>query len=884
MLEWQQEPKESILKKTRQVKTQFQSVISSLDKSNDAESGCVRDPFYISITDALGKFVLWAGNLGALRGPPTKLSLDHRLSSAPEVRDEILRQLDDISEAIEDLLSIVLGTRENGPSTADLGTESQLSDESQVILEVISESISSLFRIGILVRRATPRDRFKRALQDSALAFPTEFDVKYVEEKHHKLRANRISARLGAAIAKRRQFIMYCRDHRSRLGLEEAVDDNPTAQTEKISSKATTFAPGMDPKTFEIEEDDALSYVSASTMTNAFMALRLPSLADLSKDGEPFECPICFTLQSFQKERAWKKHAFCDLKAYVCTVGGTKCDDLLFGDSDSWFAHEMNKHRATYNCSLCDQVKGASSDQLRSHLATHSTFNDQQLDVLEDTGRDTAIIFRARDCPFCDEWADKLCTTRAERANCNGLARSHQDVVVGIAKFKRHVAAHHEQLAIFALPRAPEDEQVVDSDTFTCSMSFNNGSFDAFSLRDGALGEHGSSSHLPEHDNNEGNPHQLMEPDDVTQESGRAEQLPRNDKPPEDLLLYYLERHRLEYEKAREEAGLKEHGLKDGLGREILKRGFEPNSQRTDAVEAFLSENMHHLLSEKQMICEAGGKAALLNKWYSTDADEEEVLTPNNYPRLSPSPDFSDDGATTKDQIDFEVEGNGLVNPLGRKGKETMGTQRTPSLPDTWLASGADLDNRPLPGQYGLTPQYWVEHRTHENSDDDEEPPSRSLNAGDGDEPRKEQLNLDEWMPPSSRNTLDNRTEVSDGLTTGTTWPTRSEDGGEDFIIKVGGSSVVRVSGAEVQCVDGAEMTAKSVDSTTCGGRLNASGDITDSEILECPELNLSIYGSMMHLFVVRQTRIAIAISQKIAIGTDITLRHTECMRGAKAL
>ncbi|KAH7020416.1 hypothetical protein EDB80DRAFT_882449 [Ilyonectria destructans] len=611
MSEWQQEPKESIEKKTRQVKKQFQSLISHLDKSNDTENGCIHALSCTSITNALEKFVLWAGNLGAFRGPVTKLSLDHRLSNAPEIRDEISRQLDDISEAIGDLLSIILGTRENWPLTADLDTESQPSDQSQVILKVILESISSLFGIGMLVRRSTPRDRFQRALQVSDLAFPKQFDVDHVEQKHRKLRTSWLSARLGGAIAKRRQFIKYCRDHTSRLGIEDIIDDNPTAGTERMSSKATTFVPGMVPKVFETDEDDALSFVSASTMTDCSTALRLPSLADLSKDGKPFECPICFTLQSFQKERAWKKHAFRDLKAYVCTVGGSECDDLLFGDPDSWFAHEMNKHKATYNCSFCDQVRGASIDQLQSHLATHGTFNDQQLHVLEDTGRETAVNFRARDCPFCDEWAKKLHTSRGEQAKCNGLTRSHQDVVVSMVRFKRHVAAHQEQLAIFALPRATDDEQEIEQGHITRSISADDALSDVLSLRDWVSGEHDTSSHLPEPGNSEDNLDQFTEP---------------------------------------------------------------------------------------------------------------------------------------------------------------------------------------------------------------------------------EQLDLKEQMSLPSRNTLDKRTEISDGLAAGTTRLTRSETGGEDSNIKVSGSSVIQVPGAEIPYIDGEEMTTKPADSPTYGVRQNTSEYVSDSGMLRCPE------------------------------------------------
>jgi hypothetical protein len=179
--------------------------------------------------------------------------------------------------------------------------------ESQMILEVISESISSLFRIGILVRKATSRDRFSQALQVSDLTFSKHPDISYVRQKYPKLGPEWLSDRLGGAIAKRRQFIAYSRDHRSRLGGEESMGDHSASRTERLSSKATTIAPCIDPRTLEEEEEafDALSLVTASTMMDSSSLLRLPSLADLSREGKPFECPICFTLQSFQREKTW---------------------------------------------------------------------------------------------------------------------------------------------------------------------------------------------------------------------------------------------------------------------------------------------------------------------------------------------------------------------------------------------------------------------------------------------------------------------------------------------------------------------------------------------------------------------------------------------------
>jgi hypothetical protein len=54
------------------------------------------------ITDSLERFTLWAGNLGALLAPTARLSLDHRLSDAPETSERICEVLDDLAEAISE--------------------------------------------------------------------------------------------------------------------------------------------------------------------------------------------------------------------------------------------------------------------------------------------------------------------------------------------------------------------------------------------------------------------------------------------------------------------------------------------------------------------------------------------------------------------------------------------------------------------------------------------------------------------------------------------------------------------------------------------------------------------------------------------------------------
>lgn len=206
--------------------------------------------------------------------------------------------------------------------------EEEFSKDEQVtlLIDLMSECMKALFRIGILVRREVTYDRFQRALQRSRFSFPEQFDTDYVEQKHPKLRSKErgLATRLGRANAKRRQFIKYGRDHRTRLEMDMDVRQENVAEpkatlsidleapTEQLSSKATTFVMPAENWNSELlappieDEDDGASLLTASTTFDSKKSLKLVSLADIGPEGEHFECPLCFTLQSFRTERAWR--------------------------------------------------------------------------------------------------------------------------------------------------------------------------------------------------------------------------------------------------------------------------------------------------------------------------------------------------------------------------------------------------------------------------------------------------------------------------------------------------------------------------------------------------------------------------------------------------
>jgi hypothetical protein len=101
----------SIAEKSQNVRHRLLDLVSLASKGQqESPAAPIVQP--AAVTDVLERFMLWAGNLGALRNASTKLSLDHRLAGAPEICNQICRQLDEIVEAVDEckLMLAVIST------------------------------------------------------------------------------------------------------------------------------------------------------------------------------------------------------------------------------------------------------------------------------------------------------------------------------------------------------------------------------------------------------------------------------------------------------------------------------------------------------------------------------------------------------------------------------------------------------------------------------------------------------------------------------------------------------------------------------------------------------------------------------------------------------
>ena len=213
--------------------------------------------------------------------------------------------------------------------------------EVKELFQSIGDTISGLFKISVLIRGATPRDRYARAANANKQPFDEQFDIAHVGHKHPKVDLESqewLKIRLGNAITKRRQYLRYCRDHHAKLAMEpqaapksletEAKDleinriqtssiaimstkNSQTIHNKPASTLAPTMASTLMPAAFEAAEDnmdDTQSQMSEATSMaeDESNQMKIESLDSVSKGSCPFECPYCYGIQNIKRERSWR--------------------------------------------------------------------------------------------------------------------------------------------------------------------------------------------------------------------------------------------------------------------------------------------------------------------------------------------------------------------------------------------------------------------------------------------------------------------------------------------------------------------------------------------------------------------------------------------------
>ncbi|KAK3073076.1 hypothetical protein LTR53_005653 [Teratosphaeriaceae sp. CCFEE 6253] len=438
------------------------------------------------LSDELDRFQLWAGNLGACHPSGDSRSLTHRLRNAPELQQRTLGLL---NELVDLLASGKAGSPRPQSQTrptpaaatpvdahshtaecdaradlledeglllemADLGT-SQDCQESWLVASV-ADTITRLFKLSHLLAKFTSTDRFTKAESAKLPQLDPLHDVARMQDKFSTCQApGWLLSRLGRANTKRRQALLYCREHRDKIagpptkqirrlsGLLDPGHDTSLARQalseytaemktqishpSAIQTTASTLKPMESvPIDDGFDESRSLSTVATSLAgADSRYALRVPRLEDVATVSEHFQCPLCCTIQRLNGQLSWR-HA--------------------------WTSHEMNHHRRHWICEVCSNHNFGDKTDFVTHLRTkhRGLFTDAQVQILTRTSSRAADFYSARDCLFCD-WVKTL-------RPLNTHVPQNEAIRVTSHHFMKHLATHLEQIALFALPRLPSDD------------------------------------------------------------------------------------------------------------------------------------------------------------------------------------------------------------------------------------------------------------------------------------------------------------------------------------------------------------------------------------------------------------------------------------------
>ncbi|KAH7082518.1 hypothetical protein BKA63DRAFT_133135 [Paraphoma chrysanthemicola] len=441
-----------------------------------------------TIQDDCSRLSIWTADIGALHETDHPLSVEARLMDHDEILSHVYTLLDDLIDVVFELEQITSGQREARVATAvEVKHSGELldstgRDERIELLEEVDSCIKRLFRVSRLIRDAAPSDVFIKALSRKRYHFDDQYDISHVKHKYPKLSKEQttwLSNRLGRAITQRRCYLSYVRDHGDKLASDSRENNFSSANTTLTPShhpitnstlappstfrtKASTIGPIINFTTRVEEssesEDDTKSYTTVSRSialpAESILQSRIPNLDSLPaiEGSREVKCPFCYRLRRFRNEKTWRQQVFSDLRTYVCTF--QHCSAPLFKDLNEWFEHEMREHRPRYHCIVCSGQEFGTQSRFVNHL------EHQHPLLLKNGAKDSVIqisrkVLRdlpASACPFCSDWEDQLRAKLGIAERQEIFMAQSDEIHVTPSVFKRHVAAHLEELALFAIP------------------------------------------------------------------------------------------------------------------------------------------------------------------------------------------------------------------------------------------------------------------------------------------------------------------------------------------------------------------------------------------------------------------------------------------------
>ncbi|KAK3641618.1 hypothetical protein LTR56_011220 [Elasticomyces elasticus] len=306
--------------------TQARELRGDNDNNNNNNS----QTLHIAILDNSSRFNIWVGNIGARYPAADQRSADHRLRDAPRPASRILDILRDLCETNHELLSYCSVTDE----AFDLEVVGHPISEAHELCLTVADSITSLMKVSVLIRKATPRDKYVKAAAKKAMPEWTPSDRSHVGDKFPKVKDPRwLVERLGDAITARRQFLRYSQEHHERLAGETGGKHDVSGRSAPNATVTATAASTLDfemiqsRKLHQLKDDDDSYSQAYSRVTYAAAVdspLKFSSLESVAKGDSIFECPYCWSIVTCKRQREWEVHMLEDLRAYVCTFEGCK--------------------------------------------------------------------------------------------------------------------------------------------------------------------------------------------------------------------------------------------------------------------------------------------------------------------------------------------------------------------------------------------------------------------------------------------------------------------------------------------------------------------------------------------------------------------------------
>ncbi|EXL45112.1 serine/threonine protein kinase [Fusarium oxysporum f. sp. radicis-lycopersici 26381] len=316
-----------------------------------------------------------------------------------------------------------------------------------VLYESVQNSVRHLYSLAMVIRKPVATDRVARASKISIDHFYS-IDQRHIEECFPDASPT-MKKRLGSAISRRRQLLMYNEQHYRKSSepqsskrpetadytapqepqdnISEQIPQSLSDTPERVkvpaadtvyhapsvvqgsilaSTEATKFAPPADMK----EEPDTQSE-SGTISTFGFTdaggeKLWIPPRPQDS-DGESLEqflCPLCFHLIEVRGMRAWTRHVFRDLQAYVCTFDNCETSDTLFETRQDWIQHEMENHRREWHCNDSQHALCGTESDFVAHIKTFHKLQlseSQLLSIVKLCERPSTADTHV--CPLCTD-------------------------------------------------------------------------------------------------------------------------------------------------------------------------------------------------------------------------------------------------------------------------------------------------------------------------------------------------------------------------------------------------------------------------------------------------------------------------------------------------